>query len=52
MHKFYKILGAATVILNNFHTEDSQILGASLQTLDALAIELSGFKHPCPASAR
>jgi len=33
-----KILGAATLILNNFHTEDSQILGATFQNLDVLAI--------------
>jgi len=31
-----KILGAATVIINNIHTEDSQILGATLQNLDTL----------------
>jgi hypothetical protein len=45
-----KILGAATVILNNFHTEESQILGATFQNLEALATKLSGFKHPYPAS--
>jgi len=32
---------------SNFHTEDPQILGATLQNIVAMAICRPGFVHPC-----
>jgi hypothetical protein len=39
--------GATTATLGKFYTEDPQILGATVQNLEATAMWLPGFVHPC-----
>jgi hypothetical protein len=42
-----QILGAKRAIRSNFHIEDPQILGATVQNSVAMAIWRPGFVHPC-----
>jgi hypothetical protein len=42
----FEILGSRRVTCSNFNVEDPQILGATVQNLDAQANWRSGFVHP------